>query len=120
MSGQVEAAENHEFEFPVNEDVLCYTQNKPYKAKVLDRRISSNSTNEYYLLHYHKWNSKWDEWIENIDHRIQAYTKENVNNSNQKTIKDTEKSETNLKNNTTINLVSNQKFSIFHKFKKKQ
>ncbi|KAI9223097.1 MRG-domain-containing protein [Blastocladiella britannica] len=62
------------FHYGVKEKALCYEKVQIYEAKIHERRIGTDGTPEY-LVHYHGWNSKYDEWVK--DERLLKDTPEN-------------------------------------------
>ncbi|GMH41353.1 hypothetical protein BSKO_09263 [Bryopsis sp. KO-2023] len=51
--------------YGIAEKVLVPHTDKQYEAKVLKAECRSDGV-WYYYLHYHGWNKKWDEWVEEM------------------------------------------------------
>jgi len=90
------------YEFAKQEVVLCFHGPQLYKAKILKRTVNKREDGMeekcLYFVHYHGWNSQWDEWVES--QRILKYSEENL--ERQKAAKLQEGTKNN-KNNTKNN-----------------
>eukprot|EP00052_Salpingoeca_macrocollata_P032324 m.5382 g.5382 ORF g.5382 m.5382 type:complete len:287 (+) comp3527_c0_seq1:114-974(+) len=67
-----------EFEYDPEEIVLCYHGKLMYEAKCLktDVREVNGTRQPAYLVHYHGWNKKWDEWV--ASERMMKRTEANI------------------------------------------
>ena len=90
------AAPADDFQFTIEERVLCYHGPLIYEAKCLKRRKVDAKRNQYFV-HYNGWNKNWDEWVE--EHRVLK-----LNQHNQKLQQDLKS-----KHNKPLNTSSHKK-----------
>ncbi|RKP16679.1 MRG-domain-containing protein, partial [Rozella allomycis CSF55] len=69
-----------DFNYEVNERVLCFHGPLMYEAKISNRKLAVDDAElddgVYYFVHYKGWKSSWDEWVP--EDRLLKFNEENI------------------------------------------